>query len=308
MLLNLFDGHPELCVYPTDITMLYAYFPAYENGGFSEKEKRERLNTVIFDTLEGESNIAEHLDLGSLRSRFSERMGSKSYATGDILKELVLAYYELVGPSHLDHKGTIVKETSIEIYARHLFEWFPDAKFIHLIRDPRDTFAALKAGIEGRYRHFGDDANTIIHSLLERCHLGMEMADLNQQRFGTGSYKIVRFEDLVTSPDTSLRDMCEFLGISYQESLMVPTLLGNPTRGNNFEKMDFSRISTRNVGAWPGRILPDEAKVIEFHFSDLMPRFQYETAFSDFEQSDAAADFYKWSNHKYHHFDHLKCK
>ena len=64
MLLNLLDGHPELCVYPTDITMLYAYFPTYEEGDFSPSEKKDRLDAVIFDTLRGESIISEHMDIG----------------------------------------------------------------------------------------------------------------------------------------------------------------------------------------------------------------------------------------------------
>ena len=94
MLLNLLDGHPELCVYPTDITMLYAYFPTYEEGDFSPSEKKDRLDAVIFDTLRGESIISEHMDIDALRSTFWERMESSSYGTKDSLKELLIACSE----------------------------------------------------------------------------------------------------------------------------------------------------------------------------------------------------------------------
>jgi hypothetical protein len=48
MFLDLLDGHPELCVYPVDLTILYAYFPIYDNENFSTDDRKKRLNTIIF--------------------------------------------------------------------------------------------------------------------------------------------------------------------------------------------------------------------------------------------------------------------
>ena len=87
--------------------------------------------------------------------------------------------------------------------------------------------------------------------------------------------------------------------------MLVPTVLGGPTRGNNFEDMDMSRVSPVNVGRWQERIDDFQACVIEFYFREYMQKYGYECAFSEIEQSDMACDFYKWSNYHYHYYDHF---
>jgi hypothetical protein len=299
MFANLFDGHTELCVYPVDLTIMYAYFPVFEDGKYSIENRKNRLDAVVFKHLEAQPAIASLMDVDAFRRIFFRRMESRAYVIRDILEELMLAYHELVGMPVQACKGTLVKETSIEIYANHLFDWFPNARFIHLIRDPRDNYAALKSGIASYYSQFDDDSNTVLHSLIERSTLGMRLADINQERFGKERYHIVRFEDVLTEPRKSLGEVSEFLGISFDEKLLLPTLLGDETRGNNFEGEDFSRLSSKNLGRWSERIAPEEAMIIEFHFHALMDRFGYELP----ERADAASSFYKWSNYKYHYFD-----
>ena len=303
MLLNLFDGHPELCVFPHDLYVLYAYFPVYEGGDYSLDVRKKRVDAVLFREWEQLPELAHQMDIASFRTAFFERMESSLWTTRDVLRQLLVAYRSFVGLRAQRCKGTVAKETSIEIYANQLFEWFPNAKFVHVIRDPRDNYGALRAGVNQRYRHFGDDTNTILHSLLERCGLGLKMADINLSRHGLDKYTIVRFEDLLETPVETMRGICDFLGIAYDRCMTVPTVLGHPTQGNSYEHIDFSKISARNVGRWPERILPDEAMVIEFHLSELMVRFGYEPAFTRPEQASAAAEFYKWSNYKYHFFD-----
>jgi len=306
MFLNLLDSHPELCVYPVDITVLYAYFPLFESSSYAPEERKKRVEKVVFKHLQKQEVITKQLDVVKFRKAFGARMEGKDYKTKDVIENLMLSYQEVQGINPKAVKGSVIKETSVEIYAGEIFEWFPEAKFVHLIRDPRDNFAALKSGIDKLYKGYGDDAKTILHSLLERAHLGMKMADINVRRFGKERYKILRFEDLVAHPLKTLKGLCDFLEIGYNESLVTPTLLGQPTRGNNFEKMDFSKISGKNIGRWKERIDLREAMVIEFHFKELMERFDYKFCFSEAEQADAAADFYKWSNYKYHYFDAFK--
>lgn len=303
MFANLFDGHPELCVYPVDLTIMYAYFPVFEDGRYSEQDRKDRLDTVVFKHLAAQPSIASRLDVDAFRDIFFKRMESRSYVIEDVLEELLLSYRELIG-MHVDApKATLAKETSIEIYASHLFRWFPKAKFIHLIRDPRDNYAALKAGVKSYYSQFDDDNNTVLHSLIERSSLGMKLADINQARFGSEHYLIIRFEDVLNNPRKTLSEVSEFLEVAFDEALLLPTLLGGETRGNNFEGSNFSRISNENAGRWRERIAPEEAMIIEFHFQQVMQRFGYDLSYSVEERADAAMNFYKWSNYKYHYFD-----
>ena len=303
MFANLFDGHPELISYPFDLTVMYAYFPVYSNKKYTRKQREKRLNQVIFKYNETNKELSRQLDLEQMKSLFWQNLAEKTLDIKSVISALITSYLKAHNHKISQSKYQIIKETSSEIYANEIFEWFPNAKFIHLIRDPRDNYAALRSGIDGYYSKFGDDNNTILHSLINRAGLGMKLAHTNQKRFGSDNYIILKFEDLVSNPEKFMKKISKDLDLKYSEKLLVPTVLGQPTQGNNFDKLNFSKISTKNVGQWKNRCSEDEAKIIEFYFSDLMELFKYNNNFSKDESADAASNFYKWSNYKYHYFD-----
>lgn len=299
LLLNLLDGHPELAVYPDDATFFYAYFPTYTRDGFSLEERKKRFERVVFTELEEwmrENASDRDLNVSRLREHFFGEIGDRMEDVTAIAKAMAKAYATVQGQQG---RPVVLKETSIEIYAGELLAAHPTAKFVHLLRDPRDNYAALKAGVATRYALMGENELATLASMIHRARLGFLYARTNQALFGTDRYLILRFEDLLQNTDATLRRLCEFLGIAYRDSLTVPTKLGHPTRGNNFDRLDFSAISGRNVGAWSKRITAEEAQIIEFHFSDVMTERAYNPAFAPKDRAAAAAEFYKWQNYRY---------
>ena len=43
MFSNLFDGHEDFLVYPSDICLLYAYYPFFIKSKMSLKKKKDRI-------------------------------------------------------------------------------------------------------------------------------------------------------------------------------------------------------------------------------------------------------------------------
>jgi len=305
LLLNLFDSHSQLCVYPHDVCTLYAYYPIFNGNSYSNEQRRERLNKVIFDYF-AERTWSDRLNFDKMQTAFWEKISTAELNDiGRILDTQIESFKSAIKIDSDNIRAEVIKETSIEIYAAFLLTHFKNSKFIHLLRDPRDNYAALKAGINKRYKNFSDDENTILSSLVHRYGLGMRLAELNQKRFGKDRYKIVRHEDVTTNTKNTVMSICNFLNINYHPSLLQPTVLGKPTRGNNFENIEMASVSTVNVGRWKARITEKEAKIIEFYFKDLMVKYGYECEYSINEQIDAATDFYKWANYKYYYFDHF---
>lgn len=73
LLANLLDGHPNLAVYPTDLALLYAYFPEFVRVHQSSQERRERLKRVLFtDLAERLERLppSHGLDVDALADRF----------------------------------------------------------------------------------------------------------------------------------------------------------------------------------------------------------------------------------------------
>lgn len=105
-----------------------------------------------------------------------------------------------------------------------LHRYFPNAQFVHIVRDGRGVAASLlqqnwvdltnlqggkvwytqNAGNAGRYwRHI------------------IENADKQRADIPDSQYKVVRYEDLVKQPEATLRDLFEFLGEPWHPEVLT---------------------------------------------------------------------------------------
>lgn len=88
---------------------------------------------------------------------------------------------------------------------------FPEARFVHLIRDGRNV-ALSYADVP-----FGPKTVAKAAALWgRRVSAGMETG----RRLGAQRYLEVRYEDLVTDPQGVARNLCDFLGIGYDASML----------------------------------------------------------------------------------------
>jgi len=304
---NLFDGHEELLVYPSDLNLLYAYFPIYISEKYSDEERLERLDTVLFKDLEFQlknENLSHAIDIQLFREQFF-----KDFKNSDLCNMKVIITKLMDSFSKVENKPNripVVKETSIEIYSNEIFSWFPNAKFLHLVRDPRDNYAALKSGVKSYYSKMGEDEKQTLASLIYRTRFGLEMGLANMNKYGNEKYLFVNFTQLVNNIDIEIKEIIKFIGISFKDSLLVPTRLGNEIKGNNFDGKKFNKVSNKNIGRWVERISEDEAKVIEFHLGELMKQFSFNLKFDHNDSAIVAAEFYKWQNYKYFFSDRFQ--
>ena len=300
---SLFDSHESVCTYPVDLTVLYAYSPHF----IKENDQREilinRLEKVVIDPLQAKLKLH---DLDTDIEQFRKIFRSKIDAIDDLknLKAIILAmtstWSELNGFD--TSQPMVLKETSVDIYADSLFSWFPDMRIVQIVRDPRDNYAALKAGVSKYYSKMGENELTTLASLINRASIDMKMALTNPLIFGDERYKTIRFEDVVGNTEKVMRDVSAFLKIPFHESLLAPTFFGVSSVSNNFEGKTMNQVSSENLSRWKQRITPEEAQIIEFSFKGLMEQFHYLPEYSEAESAQAFSEFYKWSN--YHYFFH----
>ncbi len=302
MFVNLFDSHPQLSVYPVDVNLLYAYFPNYNKEGLSEAELLARISRVLF---KDHSPLPElsGIDFEKFESNFMRNIhGKPLHDMRNVMTAMLKAHAEL-DQSNQEKKYYVAKETSIEIHAQEIAGWFPSARFIHLIRDPRDNFAAIKSGVSKKYSGYGDTETSLLFSVLIRNIWGIRFAELNRKILGDDKYLVLRFEDLVANPEPVMREVAKWLDINFEDSLLRPTICGHPTGGNSFENKKFTGISAAHLGRWKDRITPEEAAVIEFSFGKEMRDFGYIPEASDQLVASSVAEFYKQINHKHFFFD-----
>lgn len=298
MFLNLFDNNSEINVFPTDLNLLYAYFPIVERK-LNKSMKKKRLENILFKEFAKNEIIKKRIDLEKYQKIFFDKI-KQNYNTKNLIYNLLNIYNQKFTTKKT--KSIICKETSVEIYATEIKKWFKNAKFIHLIRDPRDNYSAIKSGLKKYYSKFNDDKLSILFSIIFRYLNGLEAIEINKKIIGK-DYYVCRFEDLITSPKKEMKKICKFLKISYSNDLIVPTVMGSETYGNNFNQLKLKKISKINIGKWPKRIDEDEAAVLEHYFKKFMKKYNYELTFKEESMHNSVVEFYKLINHKYFFYD-----
>jgi len=305
MLINLFDGSSDAIVYPDDSGLFYMYYPKYAKEEFSDSEKINRLANRV-----GDENLKEIIDdincmdtdkeilLRKQRSFHNKllKYNEIGFETKDILKYFIDSFQKSFFEKAIEPKVWIEKTTSTEIYAVEIAKWFKNAKFIHIVRDPRDNWASLKSGWEKRYTNYNDSINELMHSMIERGHLGLRMAKENQEILGVDKYSIIKYEDLTMNSEHHMRSLANFIGIEFNENLLNPTKFGFSWNGNNFDGIKNTKPSSINVNRWKKRITDEEAALIEYYFEDVMCDFGYELSYSKIKRQSAARNHYKWYN------------
>jgi hypothetical protein len=136
-----------------------------------------------------------------------------------------------------------------------LLRIWPDARFIHIVRDARDVAWTLIAkGLAGNTYSAVEDwlAAEALWSRLRR--------ELSPDRWTE-----IRYETLVTQPEATLAGLCEFLGVPFDHAMLNypnDTIYGAP--------------SPHAIGRWKRGLSPDSVRLVEARVGDMLVELGYE--------------------------------
>jgi hypothetical protein len=153
-------------------------------------------------------------------------------------------------------------------YLALLSERYPEARFIHLIRDPRAVACSY-------FRTFG------IRDIGAKCKR-WQLAIAEHDRFAGPlgrRYMALRYEDLVREPERTLREVCSFLGCGF-----APEMLAYHERDHlGFAKHQMHHMAntlrpvfTSSLDKWRSELARDQIALVEHVLGDEMERLGYE--------------------------------
>ena len=109
------------------------------------------------------------------------------------------------------------------------FEVYPDGRLISLVRDPKNWFpSALRHGPK-KY----EDIRRAVSQWEESAQAML----WNKERYGD-QVCIIKFEDLVGKTESVMRYLAEFLGIKFDDILLVPTFNKVPIKAHTSFKAE----------------------------------------------------------------------
>ncbi len=106
---------------------------------------------------------------------------------------------------------SFIKDNGNMLWPFHLHAMFPDARFVYLVRDPRDC---VLSWLRSPSHAGGIGAATQMWQLEQSAVLSFIAVDAPQPPF-----LIVRYEDLLVNPEGELDRICEFAGVTRESAM-----------------------------------------------------------------------------------------
>lgn len=238
------DGHPDLLVYPfesqlgnrdfTDflaslerVQYRYPQFPE----GVSAEELYEQIMDEEMKTFLRKRNGSKFKDAdlqlkeGNRKAAFIKRLGDKQY---HLRKEVIEAFFRAtfdawenyyVMPK--DSMTYVGYSPAIGIDADRIIKDFPDVKIVHIIRNPfsayRDTKRRPFPQPLGKYLITWN----IYHSTVEMY-----------AKMYPNNVRIFRYEDEVADKEKFMRDVADYIGVPFSETMLYPSWNGKEIKEN----------------------------------------------------------------------------
>ncbi len=269
------DSHPQLIVYPEETRFFRRTLPQLDGQAIEAQIKlAERALIHIFRWNRAEPDPSQtgfddrdytNIPYEVVRTNLEELLKSRSSHPGDLLSAVVLAYGMTAGALLPETSHWVEKSPYNEYYANQIFSWWPEARCIHILRDPRDNFASY------RRKHPDWNAEFFSSNWSRSTDAGIN----NQSIFGEDRYWFVRFEDLARSPEEYLSRLANFLNISWNPSLINPTRAGQQWGGNSMFEDQFQSISTAPLSRWKDSLSQVDAEVVTTMTKKLLKTWDY---------------------------------
>jgi hypothetical protein len=260
LLNNLCDSHEELNVIPFEywnlcnknqIKELYYRFFRFLPTDVRMREVgfHQRLMDIV-DEVHGRGSYRRLYELISGRIRDART-----------IPEFYDLFQEVYFPEFCGHEmrgKTVNHPANLSLrdpdYIRRIYG---DIRLIVTVRDPRSSFISYTLNRE-RNRGYGHDAN----QTMAYCEQWSGVFDRYVNSQSSAPILWLRFEDVLHDTEKSMQSVANFLGVTFQSSMLTPTRLGMPIESNSsFEKTQA--LTSAPAERWREHLDPERREIIE---------------------------------------------
>lgn len=262
LLLNLLDSHPQLVVFPEETMFFREVLPLLRSASRDEWFSIAEQHLIDFFNWNSEkpttsqagfeSHDYSFVPYGQVHSALKENWETVKQEA-DVLSAAVLAFGTASGQLSDETAWWVEKTPMTEYFTDDLFKLWPEARILHIVRDPRDNYSSYER------KHTDWSAQHFARKWRRSTQAGF----INQQQYGTNRYLMINYEDLVTKNRQTILQVCDFLEIKFEEILLRPTKVGRDWKANTMFDQAFEQVSSVPVGRWMTNLTKFQVDVIE---------------------------------------------
>ena len=147
---------------------------------------------------------------------------------------------------------------------------FPDAKFIHIIRDGRDSVLSALKKWSDRYWYY--DTYYLLQTWKQNVTLGRQAASW----LGPERYLEIRYEELVENTEATVRKICDFLDEPFEATMLENTAAGKRIAGPTGHHEVAAPVSVGSVANWKTKMTVFDQKLSEQMVGPLLRDLGYD--------------------------------
>lgn len=169
-------------------------------------------------------------------------------------------------------KRVFIKENNLHRLLYFILDTFPDARFVFQVRDPRDFLASTKA-IHKNKNKFGTD-RAALRTWREDQEGGLHALGF----LGPERVFLHRYEDLLVHPNSTLENLCAFLGVSFEAEMLGfhQTDQAERLAKSNKQRSNIAQpLLVTNFAKFRSELQAKDIRQTEKKLGDLMTIFGY---------------------------------
>jgi hypothetical protein len=228
LLLSLLDGHPELIALPGESRHFTSFVP--RTAGLAAEDRIRELHAAVVRNAITPYGLPPHWLLGRPLEESADpydvlgkRLVGLARARGsrDLLGVTAQALAIVTGGSP---RLWVEKTPLHELHVDEIVAAYPEARFIHVLREPHSTIESIVRFDAGR---------PLVDPLTGSSELAQSFAAARAGRTRLGErYLLVRYDELVTDTRGTMERLASCLDVAFDERLLTPTTLGLPSTAN----------------------------------------------------------------------------
>lgn len=184
------------------------------------------------------------------------------------IDSLVRAYLRTIGR---DDAHFVVDHTpSNKNFFPTLNDLYPDARFIHMVRDGRAVASSVLK------KDWGPNT-CLVAAYWWLSHLAHGLAA--ERALGPERLLRVRYEDVLADPEREMASIGRWLGIEFSEGIVEPDTDGLDVRSQAFNPLAARAPVPERANAWRDMLSPRQVEMFESATRDMLGYLGYEADF-----------------------------
>ncbi len=292
------NAHPHIAI-PEEII----YFGSFMAGVPIEKWRKPELPQDKYEAfvtrfIEQSCQVLDGIDLQAVKTQILEN------SPGDFCHP-----YKIVLETWANNHGKKrwgEKTPGNLFYSDILIDMFPNARFIHMVRDPRAGVSSMM-----KTTFFPDD---IAFNAMSRRKFMTKGKAILEASVPAAQRMTLKYEDIVVAPELTIREICSFLDEQFE-----PAMLSFYKDSSRFMKQEasssFNKAATKPISAdmldkWKKNLSSGDVVIVETVCKREMRQFGYDFSgerlsvqqWGELLIKDAYWKFQEWRHRRVRHF------